>query len=188
MNAAALTFLQQRSSVAKLVAPAPNVLELNEMFKAAVRAPDHARLKPWRFIVIEGDARNVLGEVFVAAQEAGSGKLDADKRQKLAAKPLRAPMIIAVLAKTQEHLKVPICEQQLSAACAAFAILLAAEALGYAGIWRTGGMAYHQIVDERLGVQSNENIVGFLYIGTAEGEPKPLGETDLTSLVSYFTG
>lgn len=188
MHAEALALLQQRSSAGKLTAPAPDALALDAMFRAAVRAPDHARLQPWRFIVIEGEGRNALGELFVRVQEQKEGVLPEEKRQKLANNPLRAPLIVVVVAKHIEHPKVPACEQQLSAACAAHAILLAAEAQGYAGIWRTGDIAYEAGLCRGLGLQLNENVIGFLYLGSRQGEAKLLEPVDVSSFVEVWPG
>ena len=88
--------------------------------------------------------------------------------------PLRAPLVLVVVCRLSEHPKVPHVEQRLSAGCAAHGILLAAEALGYAGIWRTGDVSFDRAFMNALGLESNEEISGFLYLGTRDGEPKPL--------------
>lgn len=176
----ALRLLHQRNSAPRLVEPAPSVSELNEIFCAAARAPDHGQLRPWRFIVIEGKGRVALGELFVSVQPEGAAE---EKRQKMRANPLRAPMIIVVVACPVEDSKIPVKEQQLSAACTAHAILYAAEALGYAAIWRTGDVAYHPDVERGLGLADLENIIGFLYLGTRDGEAKELNIPDIKSKV-----
>jgi nitroreductase len=186
INNAALSFLQQRNSQSRLALPAPSAQELTEIIKAAVRAPDHARLQPWRFLMIDGDARLELGALFVEAQLRVEPGLSTEKQQKLLNNPLRAPLIITVIAKVVEHAKVPAIEQLLSAGCAALNILLAVEALGYAGIWRTGDMAYDDFVQQKLGLDDMETIIGFLYVGTPEGDPKPLNDIDITPLISYW--
>ncbi|MDX1504460.1 MAG: nitroreductase family protein [Spongiibacter sp.] len=184
----ALALLQQRNSASKLCEPAPTAAELTEIFTAANRAPDHARLRPWRFRVVEGQARARLGEVFVQAalkrnSNIGEAELDKYRRQ-----PLRAPMLMVVSAVIQEHPKVPAVEQRLSAGCAAFAALLALEAMGYAGIWRTGGHAFDRNVMDGIGLLANEEIIGFLYIGTRDGLPKPLPEISPAEFVETWTG
>ena len=180
----ALQLLQQRNSAARLTEPAPEASELDAIFRAAVRAPDHGLLRPWRFIVIEGDNRQALGDLFVKAQPSAPD----EKREKLRLNPLRAPMIIVVVASPQSHVKIPLNEQQLSAACAAHAILLASEALGYAGIWRTGDVAYDPVVKHGLGLKDMESIIGFLYLGTRSGESKPLDIPDISALVTHWPG
>lgn len=172
----ALALIQKRNSASKLKAPGPGRAELVEIFKSALRAPDHGRLGPWRFIVIEGDDREELGRLFADALRVADPEASIEKCQGEAARPLRAPLIITVVARVDANAKVPAIEQLLSAGCAAQNILLSAEALGYAAIWRTGDMAYDKRVHRGLGLQENEAIVAFIYIGTRDGEAKALPE------------
>lgn len=101
--------------------------------------------------------------------------------------PLRAPLIVVVVCRYSEHPKVPRQEQLLSAGCAAHAMLLAAEAQGYAGIWRTGSYAEQPTVAQALRLADNEKIVGFLYFGSRDGRPKSLPERKVEDYVSYWT-
>ncbi len=184
----ALTLLQQRNSASKLCEPAPDAAEMAEVFAAAARAPDHARLRPWRFRLVEGEARRRLGELYAEAAlrrqpSLGEAELDKYRRQ-----PLRAPMLIVVSAVVQQHPKVPKIEQLLSAGCAAYASLLAIEALGYAGIWRTGDHAFDRHVMSGLGMLDNEEIVGFLYVGSRDGAAKPLPEIAASDFVETWMG
>lgn len=175
----ALTLLHGRNSVPKLTAPAPDGAALESLLQAALRVPDHARLRPWRFLTIAGDSRQQLGQLFIDAESQRrradkQPSLSADEAIKLAAKPLRAPLIVVVIATVVEHHKVPDIEQLLSAGCAAHAILLAAHALGYAGVWRTGSNAFDTTVNLGLGLKANESITGFIYLGSVDGSYKPL--------------
>ena len=95
-------------------------------------------------------------------------------------------MVIACVARITEHPKVPAIEQRLSAGCAAHALLLAAEAQGYAGIWRTGDAAFDRNVMDALALGPDEEIVGFVYIGTRDGKAKPLPTRELASFVSQW--
>lgn len=170
----ALELLLCRNSSARLCAPAPGGDALQSIFRAALRAPDHARLRPWRFLVIEGAGRERLGELFERVSLDENPLLTEAARQKIRAKPMRAPMIIVAAVRLQAHPKVPEIEQYLSAGSAVHAMLLAASAQGFAGIWRTGGFAANREVHRGLGLQAGEKIVGFLYLGTREGQSKPL--------------
>jgi len=184
----ALQLLHRRNSAPKLTEPGPDADALGQMFAAALRAPDHAWLRPWRFLVIEGPARDALGEVFCAAllkQDPGAGEA---ARVKARDAPLRAPLVVVVVGRYREHPKVPRHEQMLSAGCAAHAMLLAAEALGYAGIWRTGDYAEDPVVEKALGLEGDERIVGFLYFGSRAGGAKPLPERRLEDYVEYWPG
>ena len=181
-----LHFLQQRNSAPKLTAPAPSDAELKEMFSAAMRAPDHARLRPWRFLTVAGERREALGALFREALLARNPLADDSAQEKAASAPLRAPLLVVVVARLCEHPKVPYIEQQLAAGCAAHGLLLAAETLGYAGIWRTGDACFDRKVMDGLGLSSSEEIVGFLYLGTRQGDPKPLPKLPIEDYVSQW--
>ena len=175
----AITLLHTRNSAPRLTEPAPTGKAFEAIMQAALRAPDHARLKPFRFLTVQGPHRNALGELFVRATNVRNGnkgeeplsKVDAEK---LARKPLRAPLIIVVVSSVVEHYKVPQVEQLISAGCAAHGVLLAAHAQGFGAIWRTGSNAFDQTVNDGLGLSENESIVGFIYVGTVDGSYKPL--------------
>ena len=158
--------------------PAPGPEERAALFRAALRAPDHARLRPWRFLVVEGEARKRLGETFVAVARAADPDLDAQAEVKLRNAPLRAPLLIVVLARLREHAKVPEVEQLLSAGAAAENLLVGLHALGYGAIWRTGAIAYQPALVEALGYGPDHRVVAFLYVGTHGADPKPLPELD----------
>lgn len=167
----AIEALVTRKSSAMLTAPAPGKEDLRIMMQAAVRAPDHCRLRPWRFIVVDGDAREKLGGIFEEALKARNPDATEPMLEKEKGKPLRAPMVIVVIARIEEHPKVPKVEQILSAGAAAQNIMLAAHALGFAGIWRTGKTCFDPKVNAALGASEADQIVGFLYLGTAERIP-----------------
>lgn len=181
-----LRFLQGRNSAPRLTAPAPGPEAMGQIFRAALRAPDHAWLRPWRFITVQGDRRRHLGELLEQCLLQRNPQADEGARAKARKAPLRAPLLVVVVVRFSEHPKVPAVEQRLSAGCAAQAILLAAEASGYAGIWRTGEPAFDRRVMAGLGLAENEEIVGFLYLGTRDGEPKPLPALDPDDFVSSW--
>ena len=182
-----IEFLMSRFSSGKLRAPAPKGEVLQNMLVAAQRVPDHAQLKPWRFIVIAEPQREKLGNVFVQALRQ-KGDPTSEDIARAQAQPLRAPLIIAVVASLTENAKVPVIEQQLSAGCAAYAILLAAQAQGFGGMWRTGAMAYDAVVKKGLGLAVNEEITGFLYLGTPEINSKSIAPIDVLQKVTFWQG
>jgi len=188
MDLKALSLIQHRNAANKLTTPGPSKAELVEIFKSAMRAPDHARLKPWRFIVIEGQDREELGNLFVEVHTAEDPDISIEKCQQIAAKTLRAPLIVVVVAHVVEHPKVPEIEQLLSVGCAAQNILLSAEALDYAGIWRTGKLAFNKDVHKGLGLLDNEQLLGFLYLGTRDGEGKSLPHYEQENFVRSWPG
>lgn len=175
--------LQSRNSAPRLTEPGPDGYSLQQMFASALRAPDHAWLKPWRFLVIEGEAREALGQVFETALLASQPDADEAARNKARSAPMRAPLVVVVVCRLTEHPKVPRDEQLISAGCAAHAMLLAAESQGYAGIWRTGGYASDSHVLSALGLAENEEVIGFLYFGTRDGQAKSLPERKVEDYV-----
>lgn len=182
----ALTLLKGRNSAARLCAPGPDDNALAEIFASASRAPDHGRLRPWRFLLVRGDALSALGELFADAAQQRDPSLSEANYQRCRQQPLRAPLILIVIACVNADSTVPVIEQQLSAGCAAHGALLAAEALGYAGIWRTGANAFDQVVHRGLGLDSHEEISGFLYLGTRDGPSKPLPELAQTDFMKEW--
>lgn len=161
----ALTLLLNRSSQPRLVAPAPQGEVLENIKAAALRAPDHASLKPWRFVICEGKGLLKLGSIL--EQSAIDNDKSVREVERAAQLPQRAPMVIIAIAQVKPHDKVPKIEQIVSASCAVMAMQQAAVAQGFQGIWRTGSYAYCDSVKRALGLAEIDEIVGFLYLGTA---------------------
>jgi nitroreductase len=170
--------LKNRTSSPRLSGTVPNKSALEALFQAAMRAPDHAQLRPWRFLLIEGDDRKNLGDLFVKAQSEDNALLTEVEIDKTRCKPLRAPLILVAIISIQAHPKVPEIEQVLSAGAAIQNILLAAYAQNIGAMWRTGSMAFHQTVMDGLGLASNEKIAGFVYIGERQGKERKITPMD----------
>jgi len=162
----ALELLHNRVSCPVLNEPGPSAEQLNQIYQAALRAPDHGALRPWRFLSVRGDARAKLGELYLKAALADCAELPQAKQDKILAMPLRAPCVLVVIAAVKESPKIPVLEQQVSAGCAAQNMILAAHALGLGAMWRTGDMAYNSVVKQGLGVAEHETIIGYIYLGT----------------------
>ena len=176
----AITALHNRTSANRLIAPAPQGVILENIQRAAFRAADHARLRPWRFLIIQGKGLDTLGELFVTSKGLAPGTPEAEK---LAKKPHRAPMIIVAIAGQIEHPKVPEIEQMISTGAAVQNMLNAAFAQGVGAIWRSGELAFHPKVEQGLGLSNGEKIVGFLYLRTPQATPPPPPEADIAE---YF--
>jgi len=172
----ALALLTQRNSTPRLSEPAPTPEALARMIRCALRAPDHAYLRPARFLIIEGESRQRLGQVFADALRRRKPDASDDEIQKNRIAPLRAPLLVVVIAQIKDNPKVPAIEQRLTAGCAAHGLLLAAQALGFGAIWRTGDNAYDPGIRSALGLADNEEISGYIYIGTPSAPAKPLPE------------
>jgi nitroreductase len=182
----ALDALLNRVSLARLREPAPDAAQREVLFRAALRAPDHGYLRPWRFLTVEGDARQKLGELFVFALLAKNPDAPEAAVTKARAMPLRAPLLVVVIARLQAGHKVPEWEQMMSAGCAAHGVLLAAHAQGLGAIWRTGDMATDPTVAAGLGLAENERVVGFLYLGSVEGERRAAPDLAPADFVSAW--
>lgn len=173
----ALECLLSRSATGALQEPAPEAAELQLILKAAGRAPDHGALKPWRFLIIQQNLLPALGQIFADSAQAMTPDLSETQLQRFRAMPLRAPLMLIAYAKPIEHAKVSAADQLYAVAAACQNALLAAHALGYSGIWRTGELAQSSALKTRLGLQQQDEIIGFLYLGTAKSEPR---KTDLS--------
>ncbi len=183
-----LDLLTRRRSVSRLSAPGPSREDLTEMLTAACAAPDHGRLRPWRFVVLEGVALVELGRAFARAHAARDPEATDEELERIAGKAQRAPTIVAVIARSTPHAKVREWEQLVAAGCAAQNLCLAATALGYGSMWRTGWFAEHPVVLAHLGLAEDERIVGMVYLGTVEaGQRIPPRELD-TGCVTWMTG
>ncbi|WP_447528194.1 nitroreductase family protein [Vreelandella sp. TE19] len=184
----ALTLLHERSSMGKLTEPAPSFEQLEALYQAALRAPDHQELRPWRFIEFSGEGRERLGELFAEAEFQEDPSATDDTLSAARQKPLRAPMIIAVIASvTPDIPKVPKMEQVISAGCAAHGILLAAHALGLGAMWRSGKYAFDPVVRKGLSLAEDDEVVAFIYLGTLGGRHKPLAQHDTANFVERWS-
>ncbi|MFZ4285089.1 nitroreductase family protein [Variovorax sp. HJSM1_2] len=163
----ALQLLMSRQSRWPLTEPAPSQAELDQVLDLALRAPDHGQLQPWRFVVVRGEARQALGEVFVQAAKArdphGDPQGDAERFRH---KAMAAPLLIAMGAHLRPGHKVPQSEQLLAVGAAAMNLLNGLHLLGYGGFWATGLNSHDARVKTALGFAATDALIGFLYIGT----------------------
>jgi nitroreductase len=184
------TLLARRSVSPRLMkAPGPTPEQLPTLLQAGARAADHGRLRPWRFIVFQGEARARLGEVFAQARRQrvpSATEADLDKER---GKPLRAPLVLAVAAAVRQDLEAirPV-DQLLAAGAAAQNILLAAFAMGFGAMWLTGSNCHDHRVKSALGLHERDEIAGYLYIGSVDGLPAAAPVEDLSVLVSHWGG
>lgn len=180
----ALEFLlTRRSRPAKLLkAPAPGREELLTLLTAAVRVPDHGKLEPWRFVVIEGAGRDRFARA-IRARAVETGQ-DPDKGA-LAFE--QAPLAVAVIGVPKPSDKAPPIEQTLSAGAAALSLVNAALAAGWGASWLTGWPAYdHDFLAAELGLAPEEWLAGFVYIGTCDTPPPDRPRPDVPALVTWL--
>lgn len=178
----AMDWLLERSSCPQLVAPAPAGAALQTILRCGLRAPDHGHLQPFEFLVAEGEGLLRLGSILAdAAELRGESETMIDKARHA---PLRAPMVITVVAKVKAHAKVPPLEQHLAAGCALLMMQMAAQVQGFGGMWRSGWFMFDRGVHRALGLNETDQIVGFLYLGTPRsGQDKKSREVELTPFV-----
>jgi len=165
----ALEALNSRSSAKTYGEAAPTQEHIAIALQAAVRAPDHGRLRPWRFMLIQGDQRRKFGDLLAASALRRVPGLSEGDLQRERDKALRAPLIILVGCRIVPGTKVPAIEQLMAAGAAAQNILLALHAQGYVAAWKTGEAAYDTEVKRSLGLAADDHIVGFIYAGGSAG-------------------
>ncbi len=174
-----LSAITNRTSARQLALPSPTRGHIASIIQAGMSAPDHGRLQPWRFIVLEGAARGILGEAMAESlrsrtPDASPARIDAERN-----KPNRAPTIIVVAARITPG-KIPEVEQLLAVGAATQNMCLAAQALRFGTMWKTGAAAYDSTVKHALGLREDDHIVAFLYLGTVAlpGVPRQLSDSD----------
>ena len=187
-----LDLLFRRRSIGRLTEPAPDDEQLTVMLRAAAAAPDHGELRPWRFVVLRGAGKDAFGAVLADAYlrrvEAAGGEPVPAKHEKERTKLGRAPLVVVVCAVHVHDGKIPWDDQLGSAHAAAQNLLLAATALGFGSMWRTGEPCVDPAVKAALGLADDDAVVGFVYLGTphADGE-KPPKDPSLDGLVVEWT-
>jgi len=169
--------IHNRHMQAKVKPDAISRALIEKLLSAAVQAPNHYKVRPWRFVVLTGDGLNNLGDVFAASFLDRQPDLPQEALDKTRALPLRAPVVIAVGVDKPSEPKVLEIENIVAVATACQSILLAAHAEGLAVKWRTGEWAKDAKVKEFLGFSADQHVIAFLYIGypefIAEHEPRP---------------
>ena len=187
-NPQALDFLlNRRSRPAKtLTTPVPDRDELLTILQAAARTPDHGKLEPWRFIVVEKQAMPRLAQ---AAKERGQLLgLDAEKVEKGRAQFDQGNLAVAVIEVQKPSEKIPALEQTYSAGAVCLALLNAALASGWGANWLSGWPSHDRgFMREALGLNDNERIAGFLHIGTETSAPPERPRPDLTEITTWMS-
>ena len=162
---------QRRSVPSRLLGGSePSAEQVRRMLGMALRVPDHGKLAPWRFLLIKGDARHALGERLAARARAIDPAAPDAAVEKDRLRFSFAPLVVAVIATPIEGHKVPVVEQLMSAGAVCFALLQAAQCEGFGAQWLTGWAAYDREILAALGLEAHEQLIGFIHIGTAQGE------------------
>lgn len=167
-----LDAIHNRHSVGKVKPDAVSRETIETLLSAGAQAPNHYKVRPWRFVVLTGEARNRLGEVMSASQRERKPDLPPESFDKTRTLPLRAPVLIAVGVDKPSEEKVLEIENIAAASAACQNMLLAAHALGLGAMWRTGEWARDARVKEFLGFALDQHVIGFIYIGYPEFLPE----------------
>lgn len=181
-----LTLLSRRRStkIIHLAAPGPSGDVIEGLLQVAARVPDHGKLGPWRFVVLEGDGRERGGAALadvLAAEGADAASLEIARQTFM-----RAPTCIMVVSTAAPHAKIPEWEQHLSAGAVCFSLLLTAHAAGYGGCWLTGWACYSAAARKALGLAETERIAGFIHLGTPTQTPTERARPDVLTRIARF--
>lgn len=184
-----LLALRRSTPVKMLAEPGPSAEDLDMILRLGMRVPDHRKLEPWRVLIIAGDARHKLGEIFAAALRLRDPDVSDDRLAEEMQLPLRAPVILCVVSSpVHDPKKTPVWEQQLSAGALCQNILIASQAMGWAGVWITEDAAFDGHVHAGLGLHGHEQVAGFIYLGTAREKPPERQRPVVSSKAQRWTG
>lgn len=183
-----LNLLARRRSLKpqELAGPGPDAEQLQTILRLASRVPDHGKLAPWRFILIEGAARERAGRLALEVKLADKPELDEPSRQAESDRFSRAPLVVAVVSRAAPHVKIPEWEQVLSAGAACMNLIVAANALGFGSAWLTEWCAYDARFRAGLGLSESERIAGFVHIGRPRSAPEDRPRPALETVVTRF--
>ena len=188
MSAIALDLMRRRRSLPPqgMKGPGPTPDELTSLLQIASRVPDHGKLAPWRFLILQGEARARAGRIAADRLAAKEGALDPQRRALEEARFARAPLVVGVISRAAPHLKIPEWEQILSAGAVCMTLCHAAHAMGFVSAWLTEWCAYDADFCVKLGLAAHEKFAGFIHIGrpdmVSEDRPRPA----LADIVEYF--
>ncbi|WP_314586440.1 nitroreductase [Paenibacillus terrigena] len=166
--------IQHRRSIGKVKQDAVPQEQIERLLEAATWAPNHRHTEPWKFFVMEGEGRRVLGRAYAdiaLSQVSGlSAEEEAEQRSNHEKKAFRSPIVIAVAVSPAEDANVTEIEEYAAVHAAVQNMLLAAHALGLGAVWRTGDPMYHPIMQEAFGLSGREQLVGMIYVGYPDME------------------
>ena len=185
-----LAFLKTRKSASAkaMGGPGPTEAQLRDILQLAVRVPDHGKLTPWRFITFTGVAREQIGKRFAARWKELHPEHGEDILKFMHGFMTRAPSVVAVVSKAAAHPKIPVWEQQMSAAALCFNLELSAQAHGFDATWLTDWVAYDAEAKTAMGVGAEEQVAGFIFIGTASAPLEDRPRPDVDQLVTAWSG
>jgi nitroreductase len=185
-----LDALLTRISNPYLAEPIPSKENMSLVYQSALRAPDHAWLRPWRFIEITGSSRSKLAKAFLKSAEKKSQETQVSEelKKKIALMPFRAPMIIVIIINKVERSNVPVIEQIQSTAAATQNMLLALHDMGFGAFWRTGNFVSYsnKFIADELSLPKESEVLGYLYVGTPNAKGKEIPKLKNEDFVTFW--
>ncbi len=172
-----ISFLRTRRSTepGAMTGPGPDAADIETMLEIATRVPDHGKMEPWRFIVLQGEGKARFADIVARRWQAIEPATPLTDKRAQVDLFRRIPLVIVVVGRTQPHPKIPEWEQRLSVGAACMNLLLAAQALGHAAQWRSGWTAEDEEIMKALGVRPDQGefIAGFFFIGSRDPAAPP---------------
>lgn len=184
----ALAMLLGRASVSpsQLRPPAPDAAALELSVAAALRAPDHGGLRPWRFRMIAGEARARWGQVLADSLARRIPETPPERLELEARKPMRAPLVIAAGAALRHNHRIPVWEQEATAAAGVMNLMNALHAQGYGAIWLSSGALEDPVVKRALGMAEADLLLGWIYAGTPAAPVAPVPRPEASGFWSAW--
>lgn len=187
-SAAALEVLLSRASTDHLVAPAPDKQQIARILSAGLRAPDHGKMRPWRYIVIKGKHRAAFAEMVIDAMRAVDPDVPGKKVEKRRQRFSEMPMIVALGMHLAPKAKIPVAEQEMAVAAGAMNVLNALHAGGFGGFWVTGEFMNEPGFLAAIGLGTSDRLAGFLFVGTPEKGPPEARRPDIEDYAAFWKG
>ncbi len=188
-NEAMIELLQtRRSNLAKVMnGPGPSSEELGDILEIAARVPDHRKLAPWRFIIFKGESRERIGQHLGRVFQTQNPEISDDRIMFERERFLRAPIVVGVVSSPVDCPRgTPEWEQRLSSAVVCYNMCLATQAHGYGAQWLTEWYAYDSEIQGELGLQKQEKIAGFIYMGTPQSPSVERARPKVENLITNY--
>jgi nitroreductase len=180
-----LDFLTRRTSAVRLSEPAPGPEAVRELLAASCTVPDHGRLRPYRFVVVGGDARERFGQALADAA-VSANPAAATHADKIKNKAFFGPLLVALVSSPRLGTSIPVWEQEATAGCAGFSVVLAAEALGFGAVWKSAPVHHGDALQALLALLPHERFLGWVNIGTRADRPLTRPVVDVDALITVL--
>lgn len=186
INAIELLRTRRSPRIPDLAEPGPSAAQLETLLTVAARVPDHGKLVPWRFLVMQGENKKRISEELIPIFRASHPEATEDQVKKEPERFAASPLVVGVISRAGSHAKIPEWEQILSAGAVCMNLVVAAHALGFGANWVTGWAAYERPVLKLIGVGENERVAGFIHIGTPKAAQAERPRPPLADIVTYL--